>query len=477
MESTRTEKKSYDISTLSRLMKKDLIFIVAVFLFLLLIFTDISIYESFGSVRSRKLEAQNIAMLCASEIERNCNHTFQLNGIIASLVMLDKANKENFNNVAARVIPDFPAADCVQLAPGGIVTDVYPLQGNEKVIGHNLFEDVNRADEAFRTKASGVITIGGPYPLLQGGEGFIGRLPVFKDEEKTEFWGFVNVVVRVSKIIETLNISAMENRDYVYSIYKINDITGSVTQIYGTDYHLLCNPVTVRLDMPNAHWELAIAPTKYWVNVHLVIVLGTLSLLLICAFTILTLLFLKLRQSNVRLAQLATLDQLTGLYTKQTAIFTLKKEIDYANRNGTQVAVCFIDMNNFKQINDHYGHTVGDTALAKVAKRLMESVRPEDIIARFGGDEFIIIFRGKNTGTDYTSTVERIKAVLNVPAKLSAHVLADISASVGLAVYPTNGNCVEELISFADKAMYEEKARIKKAAKEKAKADLKLETL
>ena len=144
---------------------------------------------------------------------------------------------------------------------------------------------------------------------------------------------------------------------------------------------------------------------------------------MICAFTILTLLFLKLRQSNIRLAQLATLDQLTGLYTKQTAIFSLEKELDYAKRNDSQVAVCFIDMNNFKQINDNYGHTIGDAALSKVAKRLMESVRPEDIIARFGGDEFIIIFRGKKTGTDYSSTVERIRAVLNVPARLSAHVL------------------------------------------------------
>ena len=184
---------------------------------------------------------------------------------------------------------------------------------------------------------------------------------------------------------------------------------------------------------------------------------------MICAFTILTLLFLKLRQSNIRLAQLATLDQLTGLYTKQTAIFSLEKELDYAKRNDSQVAVCFIDMNNFKQINDNYGHTIGDAALSKVAKRLMESVRPEDIIARFGGNEFIIIFRGKNTGTDYSSTVERIRAVLNVPVRLSAHVLADISASVGLAVFPNNGNCVEDLIAYADKAMFAEKERMKKA--------------
>ena len=357
-------KRVYDISTLTRLLKKDFVFVIAVFLFLLMIFADISVYEAFGSVRSRKLEAQNLALLYASEI------------------------KENYYNASEQ---------------------------NEKTLRNILYGH--------------------------------------------------------------FNLSGLQNRGYKFSIYKVSNYTNEATTIFGSDIKKLNKPISVRLDIPDGHYELAVAPSGHWVNIHLVIVLTTLSLLLIAAFTILTLLFLKLRQSNIRLAQLATLDQLTGLYTKQTAIFTLKKEIDYANRNGSQVAVCFIDMNNFKQINDRFGHTVGDTALSKVAKRLMESVRPEDIVARFGGDEFIIIFRGKNTGTDYTSTVERIKAVLNVPAKLSAHVLADISASVGLAVYPTNGNCVEELISYADKAMYEEKARMKKAERANARAEGKLEVL
>ncbi len=339
-------------------MKKDFIFVIAVFLILLVIFTDISIYESFGSVRSRKLEAENLASLYAADIA-------QYYGEVSS--------------------------------------------HDEQTLKNILFTH--------------------------------------------------------------MNFSGLDSRDYKYSIYKYDAVTKKYISLYGTNYTLLHKPISVPIDLidfKDSKWNLAVAPEGYWVNVHLVIVLATLSLLLICAFTILTLLFLKLRQSNIRLAQLATLDQLTGLYTKQTAIFTLKKEIDYAIRNGSQVAVCFIDMNNFKHINDKYGHTVGDTALAKVAKRLMESVRPEDIVARFGGDEFIIIFRGKNTGTNYLSTVERIKAVLNVPAKLSAHVLADISASVGLAVYPVNGNCVEELIAYADKAMYAEKARMKKAALEQA---------
>ncbi len=362
--SQTNEKRIYDISTLTRLLKKDFVFVIAVFLVLLVIFADISVYEAFGSVRSRKLEAQNLAMLYVSDIIQNYSDA-------------STHDEQTLKNI---------------------------------LFGH-------------------------------------------------------------------MNFSALETRDYKYSIYKIDSATQNTILIYGTEYNLLHRPISIPLDLKDFKYNFAVAPSSHWVNIHLVIVLTTLSLLLIAAFTILTLLFLKLRQSNIRLAQLATLDQLTGLYTKQTAIFTLKKEIDYANRNGSQVAVCFIDMNNFKQINDRFGHTIGDTALSKVAKRLLESVRPEDIVARFGGDEFIIIFRGKNTGTDYTSTVERIRTVLNVPAKLSAHALADISASVGLAVYPTNGSGVEELIAYADKAMYEEKARMKKAERVNTRAEGKLEVL
>ena len=465
MKSNNSEKAVYDVSSLGRLLKRETILVISVFLVALFFFTGLSTYEALNSRRSRKLEAENLAVLCASHIERNCNHTFQLNGIMASFVLLGEVSDENFELIASRIIHDFPAADCVQLAPNGIVSNVYPLKGNESVLGHNLFEDAKRSDEAVATRANGVITIGGPYPLLQGGEGFIGRLPVFLDDAHFEFWGFVNVVVRLEKVLETVYFSSLTNSGYDYSIYKVNDKTGERSQIFGTDYNNLHSPVAINIDMPNAHWELAVSPKDTWINVHIITVLSILSFLLIVAFTGLTLLFIKLRKSNIRLAQLASIDQLTGLYSKQTAINSLKKELDYAKRNDTQVALCFIDMNNFKAINDKYGHTIGDTALIKVANRLNESVRPEDIIARFGGDEFIIIFRGKKTGTDYSTSAERIKSVLSVPAKLSGHVTTDISASLGIAVYPNNGQSVEELISYADKAMYADKQKYKESKK------------
>ncbi|MCR4735278.1 MAG: sensor domain-containing diguanylate cyclase [Treponema sp.] len=448
------------IHVLNKLQYRDNIVILFVFLFLLILFSFIIINESRSSMHTRRLEAESLAVVYGSQIERNCTKTFQLNETIASLLIIDNSFIDNFMLIAERIISEYPAADCVQLAPDGVVEQVYPLEGNESVLGHNLFTDKNRSDEAILAKKTGMFSIGGPYPLLQGGEGFIGRYPVFLDSEKTKFWGFVNVVSKLSSLTESVNLPTLITHGYLYSVYRIAP-SGEIFHISGSEFSSLHDPVRHQLDIPNAHWELAIAPRGLWINIHFIIILTTLSLVIISAFTILTFLFFRLRKSNMKLAQLASLDQLTGLYSKQTALFTLKKEIDYAERNGTTVAVCFIDMNNFKQINDTYGHTTGDAALIKVAKRITESVRNEDIVARFGGDEFLIIFRGKNSGNEYLNSIERIKEALNVPAKMGGHGIADISAAIGLAIYPRDGKSAEELINFADSRMYDTKARMK----------------
>lgn len=453
-----------DVVNLNKFTKRNIFAIIVVFVLLVILFTIIIVHEAYGSIFTRKIEAENLAILYSSGIERSCMQTFILNGIIADLLIIDNDTEENFPLIAARLLPEFPAADCVQLAPDGIVGQVYPLKENEAVLGHNLFADPNRVDEALLTKKSRKITIGGPYKLLQGGEGFIARFPVFNDEEKTDFWGFVNVVVRVSSIMESFDFSTFENNGFYYSIYRIDDASGETKMIYGRNLSSLKDPVSRRIEMPNAHWEIAVAPETNWVDIHLIAVLVTLSVLLILTFIGLLLLMLRLRLSNIKLAQLASIDQLTGLYSKQTALFSLKKEIDYANRNDSKVGVCFIDMNDFKQINDTFGHAAGDAALIKVAKRLTGAVRPEDIVARFGGDEFIIIFRGNDTGTDYQSMTERIRSTLNAPAKLNGHINVDISAAIGLAVYPENGREAESLIQYADKNMYERKSSMKETS-------------
>ncbi len=461
VENQQNEKKEdgFEIS-FRKLSKRGKALVISVFIFMILGFGAFVLRETIVSVNSHKMEAENLAILFGSEIERDCSRTFQLNGIMEALLFADDGAVADFQRLAKNLIPDYPAASCVQLAPNGIVSEVYPLEGNEAVMGHNLFMDPNRSHEAIVTRSSGVLTIGGPYQLKQGGEGFIGRLPVFLDSEKTEFWGFINVVVLVSSILDAIDFTPLSKHGYNFSIYKIDDETGNKLHIYGVDYEKLKNPVSHDLDMPNACWEIAVSPKSSWIDIRLFVVLIVMSLLLILTLSFLAVLVVQQYSSNRKLARLAVIDQLTGLFSRQTAVQTLEREIENSSKTGLHIAMCFIDMNDFKGINDTYGHTKGDAALKWVADQLNRVVRQDDIVARFGGDEFIVIFRGQYT-ENYDAMADRIREALNAPADLGNGVVIDISAAVGVAFYPDNGTTVESLVQYADDAMYKEKAQMK----------------
>ena len=456
----QTENEGGNISVFSRITMKERMLVFAIFIVLIIIFSIFITREVYVSIKSRELEAENLSIFVGGEIEREFMHTFTLNEIMKALLFTEDEPSMDFQFLAKHLLPDYPAAKCVQLAPDGIVSQVYPVEGNEAILGHNLFMDPNRGKEVLSSRNIAVLTIGGPYLFPDGKEGFVGRLPVFLDAEKSNFWGFINVVVLVSDILDLGGFSILAKHGYQYSLYKIDSSTGEKVLIKGVPYDSLHKPISRAVSIPNAEWEIALAPPDMWMDLRMCVVLVVMSFLLILAFVFLSILIIQQYVSNKKLAQLAIIDQLTGLFSRQQAIHTLEVEIQNAGNTGHRTKVCFIDMNNFKDINDTYGHTVGDTALRWVAGKLKELVGPNDVVARFGGDEFIIVFRGNDDGDD-VSLADSIKKALNAPAELCNGIVADISAAVGFAVFPENGKSVEELIQYSDKAMYKEKARMK----------------
>ena len=158
-----------------------------------------------------------------------------------------------------------------------------------------------------------------------------------------------------------------------------------------------------------------------------------------------------------RLNYLAQYDPLTGLINRILFNDRLHSAITRARRDGGLVSLMFLDLDNFKAVNDHYGHVVGDELLKQVAARLTESVRESDTVARIGGDEFTVILEGAQRVEDAGHVATKILRALEVPYRVGTREL-HITASIGISLYPVDGDNAEALLRDADIAMYSAKA-------------------
>jgi len=154
----------------------------------------------------------------------------------------------------------------------------------------------------------------------------------------------------------------------------------------------------------------------------------------------------------------ATHDALTGLPNRGLLEDRLRQAIGYAHRNGSLVAVAFIDLDRFKVINDSLGHGSGDEVLMRVSRRIRGALREIDTVARQGGDEFVVVLAEQPTVESVVAVVERIIEEVAQPVTIDGRELY-VTCSVGIALYPTDGGDVTTLLRNADAAMFSAKER------------------
>jgi two-component system, sensor histidine kinase LadS len=177
----------------------------------------------------------------------------------------------------------------------------------------------------------------------------------------------------------------------------------------------------------------------------------------------------RLRESAAKHQLQATQDPLTGLANRMLLDDRLDHAVERARRAGTKVGVVMIDLDDFKPVNDTYGHAVGDDLLVSVAARLREAVRASDTVARYGGDEFVLMIEGVHSKDDIEPVVASVQGRLSVPVRDGERVLT-IAASIGISVYPDDAADASALLRRADKAMYAAKSA-RKAASDDALRD------
>ncbi len=160
-----------------------------------------------------------------------------------------------------------------------------------------------------------------------------------------------------------------------------------------------------------------------------------------------------LKEHEEALSRIAHYDALTGVPNRMLLADRMRQAIAQTSREQNMVAVCYLDLDGFKPVNDTYGHEAGDQVLVEVAKRLGNTIRGGDTVARLGGDEFVVLLLGLSKGDECMKTLERLLAAISQPIPIKGNQLT-LGASIGVSIYPLDDEDPDTLLRHADQAMY-----------------------
>ena len=334
----------------------------------------------------------------------------------------------------------------IGVAPGNRISHVYPLEGNEGALGLR-YEDVPEqyatVELAIRTRES---VLAGPIDLVQGGRGLIDRTPVFLDDGT--YWGIVSLVLDVDGLVEAV-AADVEDFDLDWAVRTVASESAPATLV-GGDAGLFDEPDAVlTMAVSNGTWELAVrSATPEGDNLLLL----AFQVFAVALAAVVSRLVFERSRDRWRTRMLSLHDDLTGLANRRLLEQRAGRACAVARREGHPVSLAYVDLDDFKPINDSYGHQAGDEVLRVIAARMSERIRSTDTIARVGGDEFVALLPA--TGVDGArSLAEELASVIELPVPFEGHELS-VGASFGVATYPDDGATFDALLAHADTEMY-----------------------
>lgn len=363
--------------------------------------------------------------------------------------------QSNWDRIGRQFIEKASFARSVALAPNDVISYIYPLHGNEKALGVDLRSQTEQYKAVQLARNTNTVVIAGPVALVQGGTGLIVRYPVFSDfPENQSYWGNVSVVIDFEQLLQHAGLANISAANVAI---RGKDSMGERGEVFFGAANVFDKAdIAIPINLPSGSWLLAAqykndALTLATAQTH--IIRAALYLLCIICYVALFLFY----QSYKRSKKHAYYDELTGLANRRMVMKKLQ-ELEDEHAGKAKYALLNIDLNHFKQINDGYGHAAGDLLLQFVAQQLKAQLRSSDLVARMGGDEFVVILY----------RLENVEQAQLQARKLQAHFAAhslswqgtEFKASLSIGVAHSNEvNCnVEALLMLADKRMYQQKS-------------------
>ena len=432
------------------------------FVIALAITSSVAVFYLVTASGARRERAQFIADSIVHNIQSEIQRREYVTRMMEIQVQSSKGNitAENFQVIADEVFNDYLDIIDITLAPDGIVRYKYPLD-NGLAARENLFEDSARGVYADYSKMSGTSVLIAPTILDDDSYGIIILRPIYTSEEKSDstFWGFASVTLSLSRFLSEVDLKGLAESDYEYKIIGYNAITGEDRIIIEYSEKELPSPVESMVStVGGGYWILAIAPTNHWMNLTEILSALLIAVVISILAAAFVTAFFSLQEAAKELEILSYRDALTNLNNPRS----YHEHMDELSKKKLPYGLIFMDLNDFKQVNDTYGHDAGDELLNIVAKRLQNSIREKDKAFRIGGDEFVVVIHGTHEARFYESVIARMRENVARDVVLS-DVTLKVSISAGYARCPEDGAKFEDVVKKADELMYENKRKHKAA--------------
>ncbi|RTY90633.1 PAS domain S-box protein [Flavobacterium sp. GT3R68] len=234
-----------------------------VFLILCLVGVFI-VYQRYHIVKeNEKREMSNILTVVEQNIDQSLKNCYTTTLTLA-LTLNDKGVPEDFNHIGAKLVASNPTIKAVQLVPNGVISYIYPMEGNEAAMGLNILKSPILKVEALRSVKNQKMYFAGPFELKQGGLGIVGRLPVYKNNR---FWGFSAVVIKLDEFLDSAGIKSIDQSKYYFQFSKQNPVTGE-EEFFLPDKRDFTGKYFISTHIPDGDWKLYLIIKKAY-TLHL----------------------------------------------------------------------------------------------------------------------------------------------------------------------------------------------------------------
>ena len=396
----------------------------------------------------RHITAQLNATTYGERIKNEITNGIAITDTLKQVLISENGKINQFDTIAENIMSD--VIESIQLAPDGNVTDIYPSEGTEasKI---NLLQDKDCSKISCYARDNHVIITQGPFDLKQDGCGIAVRNPVYlKDENNQEyFWGFTIVILRVPDIFSDA-ISALSDFGYEYRLSKTDAPWSDTYKVVYQSDDQLTHTVSYGFTIGEENWKLEVAPESGWRDLRLLIIVGGMFTTVVLLFSGLTRVWLVSKENKNKFQILAHTDSLTDIYNRY-GFDELAERMITKNPKSHFVAA-LLDIDDFKFINDIYGHVYGDRALKSLTDSMKAFFPKNTLLGRNGGDEFCILLPDHT----YKEAGELLLQFTKLPKTFSCKGKEyPFFISLGYAEYPTFASSRSQLMRCADAALYE----------------------